>query len=594
MTTRKSPLLLPLVLIAPLACSGEGSNDDELAGETESTGETASESSESSGETGNSSESTGESESSGETESTSESESTGEAESTSESESTGDGDGDLVLTGLVPLGTWATGIFDEGAAEIVDHHAGSQRLFVVDGADESVDVLDLADPSNLTLVDQLAIGEWGGSPNSLAIHGDLLAVAVEAADPVEPGVLVLFDAATLEYLNHVEVGVLPDMVTFSPDGSKVLVACEAQPADDYMIDPEGSIAIVDVSGDVALLSDADVQLAGFSGYSLANLDPQVRVFGPGSSVAEDLEPEYIAVSADSTTAWVTLQENNAIAIVDLASATVTDIVALGFKNHSQSGKGLDPSDEDGAIAIANWPVFGMYQPDSIASFAVGGQTFLITANEGDARDYDGFGEDTRIKNLDLDPEAFPDADALQADEALGRLGVTDQLGDIDGDGEFEQLFAFGARSISIWSSTGALVWDSGELIEQQTALALPDAFNCNQDDNDSFDSRSDNKGPEPEGVALASLWGKTYAFVGLERIGGVMVFDLSDPQAPAFVLYDNSTREFAGDPEQGTAGDLGPEGLHVIAAADSPIGEPLLAVANEISGTVTVYRIVGE
>jgi DNA-binding beta-propeller fold protein YncE len=622
---RKPPALLVTFLLAPLACgdattdddavddaadeiddSESGTSTDDAAAETSSeTGSSESGSSESdtsdseSSETESSESDTSESDSTESSESdTSESDSTESSESdASDSDSTdttGDGDIDVVLTAIEPLGTYATGAFDEGAAEIVDHHVGTQRLFVVNGADETLDVLDLADPSNLTLVDQLAITQWGASPNSVAIHGDLIAVAIEALEPIDPGVLLLLDATTLAYVNHLTVGVLPDMVTFTPDGSHVLVACEGQPAADYLIDPAGTVAIVDVSGDVASLADGDVQLADFANFSLANLDPQVRIFGPGSSVAQDLEPEYIALSADSTTAWVTLQENNAFAVLDVASASVIDIVALGFKNHSQAGKGLDPSDLDAAIAITDWPVFGMYQPDAVASFELDGQTFLITANEGDARDYEGFGEETRVADLTLDPMVFPNAEELQSDGQLGRLGVSRALGDIDNDGEYERLYTFGARSIAVWSSTGTLIWDSGEQLEQQVAAALPEVFNSNSTANGSFDGRSDNKGPEPEGVTVATLWGKPYAFVGLERIGGIMVFDLSDPQVPAFVLYDSSTRDFDGIPEDGTAGDLGPEGLRVIAAADSPTGEPLLVVANEVSGTVTVYRIVGE
>ncbi len=591
-------------MLAPLACNND-TGDDEIGDET-GTGEAessdssdadSSDSSDSSDSTDSSSDDSTDSSTDDSTDSSDSSSDDSTDSTTDDATETDDttetGDGDLSLTSLEVLGTYTTGVFDEGAAEIVDYHAASQRLFVVNGADEAIDVLDLADPSNPTLVDQLAVAEWGESPNSLAVHGDWLAVAIEAINKQAPGVVLILDADTLDYVNHLTVGALPDMLTFSPDGSKLLVACEGEPSQDYLVDPEGSIAIIDLSGDVAALTDADVQLAEFSAFTLANLDPQVRVFGPGSSVAEDLEPEYIAVSPDSTQAWVTLQENNAIAIIDLATATVTNVVALGFKNHSQAGKGLDPSDDDGAAAIANWPVFGMYQPDGIASFEVAGQTFLISANEGDARDYDGFGEEVRVKNLTLDNAVFPNASELQADELLGRLNVTESLGDIDNDGEWERLYAFGSRSVAIWTANGSLVWDSGELLEQVTADALPEFFNSDHTANE-LDNRSDNKGPEPEGVTVAELWGKPYAFVGLERISGVVVLDLSDPQAPAFVLYDNSTRDFAGDPELGTAGDLGPEGLHVILADQSPIGEPLLVVANEVSGSTTVYRIVGE
>jgi hypothetical protein len=493
---------------------------------------------------------------------------------------------------LEPLGVYQTGVFDEGAAEIVDHHPGTQRLFMINGFDQTIDVLDIADPTMPQLVDQIPVDAWGASPNSVTVHGDWVAVAVESEPKSDPGRVVMFDASTLDVLAAVEVGALPDMLTFTPDGTKLVVACEGEPLDDYLLDPAGSVAIIDVSGDLAQLGPDDVTLAGFDAYTLANLDPLVRVFGPGSSVAEDLEPEYVAVAADSTTAWVALQENAAMARVDLLSGSVTDVWGLGFVNHSLPGYGLDPSDQDDAVAIANWPVFGMVQPDALVSFEVEGQTYLIGANEGDAREWGDYDEADRVGNLDLDPDAFPNAAALQADEQLGRLNVTNELGDLDDDGDFDRLYSFGTRSIAVWNEQGTLVWDSGDLIEQQLALALPEHFNSNHTSNDSFDGRSDDKGPEPEGIAVAWLWGRPYAFVGLERISGVMVFDLSNPQAPSFVLFD-TTRDFAGDPELGSAGDLGPEGLHTIAAADSPNGEPLLVVGYEVSGTVRLFQIVG-
>jgi len=85
--------------------------------------------------------------------------------------------------------------------------------------------------------------------------------------------------------------------------------------------------------------------------------------------------------------------------------------------------------------------------------------------------------------------------------------------------------------------------------------------------------------------------GRTYAFIGLERIGGIVVFDVTAPRRPAWVQYVN-TRDFAGDAEAGTAGDLGPEGLAFIPAAESPNGRPMLAVGFEISGTTTLFEIV--
>ena len=316
----------------------------------------------------------------------------------------------------------------------------------------------------------------------------------------------------------------------------------------------------------------------------------MRIFGPGASVAEDLEPEYITVSRNSLTAWVTLQENNAIAEIDIRSGEVTSITSLGLKDHSVAGNGLDASNRDDEINIATWPVFGMYQPDSIASYQVRGQTFLVTANEGDSRDYDGFSEEERVKDLTLDPTAFPDAATLQENENLGRLKTTNVNGDTDDDGDFDQIFSYGTRSFSIWTADGDLVFDSGDDIAQITASALPDDFNSNNDENDSFDARSDDKGTEPEAVVLAKIRGQTYAFIGLERMGGIMIYDVTDPAAPVFVDYV-SNRDFAGDAEAGTAGDLGPEGMTFISGEDSPTGHPLLVVANEVSGTTTVFKI---
>ncbi|PRP90218.1 hypothetical protein ENSA5_66790 [Enhygromyxa salina] len=488
---------------------------------------------------------------------------------------------------------YETGIFDESAAEITAFDPASARLFVVNGADASVDVLDLTDPTTPTLIDSFDVMPYGGGANSVAVADGLVAVAVEALAPQDPGSVVFFTAADLSVLNQLEVGAMPDMLTFSPDHTKVVLACEGEPDDDYLLDPEGVVSIVDVSGEVEMLTDADVASADFGAFNLANIDPQIRIFGPGSTVAQDVEPEYVAISADSSTAWVSLQENNAVAVVDLDAATVTELLALGYKNHSQPGKGLDPSDDDGEIAIANWPVLGMYQPDALARFTVDGQDYVLSANEGDSRAYDALDEEVRTKELTLDPQVFPDA-ALQDDEQLGRLTVTTVNGDLGNDGDHEQLYAFGTRSVSVWSAAGDLVWDSGDELEQTTAAAYPEQFNASNDENDSLESRSDAKGPEPEGATVAELWGRPYAFVGLERIGGVVVYDLSDPQAPSMVLYDNSTRDFMGDPEQGTAGDLGPEGLEVVQAADSPSGEPLLIVANEVSGTVRIYQIIAE
>jgi hypothetical protein len=278
--------------------------------------------------------------------------------------------------------------------------------------------------------------------------------------------------------------------------------------------------------------------------------------------------------------------DNATGRFTLAPGYVPESVVLGIVNVP----GLDASDRDTAVNIRSWPVFGMYEPDAIASFTVGRQNYLITANEGDARDWPGFAEEARVGSLTLDPAAFPDATALKNNAALGRLNVTRTLGDTDGDGDFDALYTLGGRSFSIWSTDGAQVYDSGSDFERIIAGASPEFFNASNDDRN-FDSRSDNKGPEPEAVAVGSIGKRTYAFIGLERMGGVMVYDVTDPVSPLFVEYVNN-RDFSVTPyDAPAAGDLGPEGVIFIDAKSSPTREPLLVVANEVSGTVTLYSI---
>jgi hypothetical protein len=897
------------------------------------------------------------------------------------------------------LGRYESGVFDEGATEIVAHDPATQRLFVTNGDTGALDILSIADPTNPVLIDTIDLSAWGSGANSVASYDGVFAAAVEGEEVDSPGRVVFFDALG-NYINDVEVGVLPDMVTYSPDGQWVLVANEAEPSDDYSIDPEGSISVIDVSAGEANVTQDDVRSADFADFSIDDLDPRIRIFGPGATVAQDLEPEYIAVSADSTTAWVTLQENNALAVVDIATAEVTAIVALGEKKHFHgteqmeyyplldppvlgttvagqdillggfsglyfdgfnpdtgamkflahpdrgpnadpldvdsdgvnerpfplpdyqariveleldtdggelsivneifltrqdgvtpitglpnilctdpgfaytdeepvdvfgndldldplgadmegvartadgtlwmvdeyrpaiyhftaegvlidryvpvgsncsgdwvgtealpevyaqrranrgfeavaaigdniyafiqspidnpdvgndansknsnncriiefdavtqtvtaeylyvldgspsdkigdavavregemlvverdsavgqntlknvytinldgatnlstldpsivgpggtlegldadgladegivpvtktlyadlgtslyffgdkpegialidegmlalvndndfqlagdldtdtglvsipatpqptvlslltfAGNGLDTSDRDDAIAIENWPLYGMYMPDGIASFEFDGDTYLVTANEGDAREYDTFEEEVDVEDVDLDPTTFRNPEVLQQDETVGRLNVSLVNADADGDGDFDYLYSFGTRSISIWDAAGNLVWDSGDELAQIVAELYPDEFNSDNGENDSFDSRSDNKGVEPENVAVGTFGELTFVFAGLERMGGIVVYNITNPMNPEFVQYINS-RDFEGDAEGGTAGDLGPEGIIVIDGADSPTGEPLLVVANEVSGTTAVFRI---
>ena len=569
------------------------------------------------------------------------------------------------------LGRYSANIFGASAAEIPAFDPVNQRIFIVNAQKGAVDVLNAADPANPVLLQELTVESIteGAVVNSIAYKGGYLAVAVEAPTKTDNGWVALFDATSLEMLGYEQVGAQPDMVTFTPDGQYVLTANEGEPSTDYQIDPVGSISILGVSEGQLV----GVRTAGFSAFNTqadALRSAGVRIYGPNASVEQDLEPEYIAISSDSSTAWVSLQENNALAKVDIATATVTDILPLGYKDHGTAGNGLDVSDSDDAINIDTWPgVLGMYQPDSIAAYEVDGETLLVTANEGDSRAWGeddqaywdgdagkGFVEEFRVKHLvhvsgfdrrsgdDLPPQlrelaagallnpitfAYCGATAAdpgycRADENLGRLTVAwtdgyrkDANGDpvlFDASGNqnlagdrlmYDNLYAYGARSFSIRDGEGQLVWDSGDQLEQYFAsdacmlganrnIPCSDYFNATHDEGDTFDNRSDNKGPEPEGVTVGQLGNKTFAFIGLERIGGVMAWDITDPTAPVLVDYLNTREDWTtADPSTvlATAGDLGPEGLVFIAPEDSPNGEALLVIGNEVSGTTAVYQI---
>ncbi|MFM1944183.1 MAG: hypothetical protein RI897_3165 [Verrucomicrobiota bacterium] len=916
---------------------------------------------------------------------------------------------------LSPLGSYASGIFDEGGAEIVAHDPIHQNLFVINALNATVDVLNIQNPANPTLVHTIDVTPYGAVANSVAVKNGIVAVAVQADPKTDPGSVAFFDV-DFNYLNHVQVGAQPDMVTFTPDGRYVLTADEGEPNDDYTVDPEGSVSVIRLAKDLTRLRQSNVKTANFRRYNNKTLDASVRIFGPGASVAQDLEPEYITVSEDSRTAWVTLQENNAIAEIDIRSAKVSKIRGLGFKDHSavqteietysisadempsigttvagqnialggfsglhfsgidsttgnlrfvaitdrgpnaestaagrpfilpdfspeivrlelnretraititerisiqrapgdyitglpntsisegngstpyndelpidllgnilpldplggdteavfeeadgsfwscdeyrpsiyhfdaagvlikryvpvgtaaaagqpagffgeevlpatlaqrrqnrgfealaayngkvyafvqsplrnpatlsngslnamknvrvveldpatdevrqfiyvmdnpndptlgsrpdkigdavslgngdflvverdddtiynttessqiekriyrfnlngatelsdaleadfataagktvdqasideltsnginpilktlyvdlnqagynmvekvegltvidpwtialindndfnvanitvdETGKftlnsgyipeptvlaiisvhanGLDASNKDDAINIRPWPVKGMYMPDAIASYKVGRYHFLVTANEGDTRDYDGFSEETAIGDLPLDPAFFPNAEPLQNKANLGNLLTSVTMGQNPDTGLYEELYSIGARSFSIWTQNGTQVYDSGDDIEWITAAASPDFFNTSNTKN-TFDDRSDDKGPEPEGIALGQIGRDTYAFIGLERIGGVVVYNITSPTQPRFIQYINS-RDFTADVESPEAGDLGPEGLIFVPAEESPNGTPLLVVSNEISGTTRIYQI---
>ncbi|ACY13830.1 collagen-like triple helix repeat-containing protein [Haliangium ochraceum] len=530
-----------------------------------------------------------------------------------------DGADGVTAIALRLLGRYESGIFDQGASEIVSYDPATTQLFQVNANSGALDVLSLVDPAAPTLLssidvaaaiaDNTDITTVLGAVNSVDVRGGVVAAVIAADSGDERGAIAFFRAADHAFLAGYELGFGPDSLAFSPDGDTVIVANEGEPLDDYTVDPPGSVSVIDLSVGVAAATIRDLDFTAFDagGTRAGELDPAVRIFGikqPGdvpSTVSEDIEPEYVAFAPDGATAFVSLQENNAIAVIEVAAPRIARIFPAGATDHGRIGNELDPSDRDRGIEIRNWPVSGLRLPDSIATYDYQGRTLLVTANEGDTRDYGGFSEEERIRDLVLDPEAFPDAAALQSDAQIGRLLTTSSAGDDDGDGDFDRLFAIGSRSFSIYTADGAPIFDSGNQFELITAFRLEDHFNASNDDNEG-DSRSDAKGCEPEALTVGRVRNAMFAFIGLERTGGIMVYNISNPHSPRFVQYVND-RNFAEEPSLGdtdgdgveesnpAAGDLGPESIRFIPAADSPNGSALLIVGNEVSGTTTVYAI---
>lgn len=472
----------------------------------------------------------------------------------------------------------------EGACEISAYDSTSRQLFVTNAVTDSIDFIDCSDPTLLVRTGGIDLSSYG-SINSVAyLPTGHIAAAIAAPTPQLAGLVVFFDV-TGTYINQLTVGALPDMLTVTKDGQKLLVACEGEPDDSYTVDPEGSIVIIDLTNPIASLSAVDVTTLDFLQAPSTIVG---GVFKPNTSYAQDLEPEYIAVNESSTEAAVVCQENNVLILVDLTADTIKGYKGLGFKDHSLLGQGLDASDKDGLINIAPQSVQGVYQPDAIASYTVNGATYYVSANEGDGRDYSGYSSEVRVKDLLLDSLAFPQAALLQTDALLGRLKTftADMLGDTDGDGDVDELYSYGARSFSIWDGTGQLVWDSGDAFAQHIAQQYPSFFNCNEGVASEMDNRSDDKGAEPEALTVGKIGNRFFAFVGLERQGGIMVYDITNPIAPTLEQYIHTF-----DTATGTSMDIAPEGLLFVPATASHTQQNLLIVSNEFSGTTVIYEV---
>lgn len=468
-------------------------------------------------------------------------------------------------------------------AEISAYMPAQKLLFVV-GGEKVLEILDLKHPEKPQKLESQQIV---GQGSSVSVSGDLLAVSSLADENSDTGFVEVFrvapgaatsgpETARLQKLAEFRPCHQPDMITFTPDGKKLLVACEGSPRKDFSADPPGGIAVITLP--------ATVKVLGFDGLdSTALKTAGVRRVGTAPFL-KTLEPEYITVSEDSKTAWVSLQENNSIAKVDLVAERITNVIPLGTVDHSQSGFGLDVK-SDGKIDIVNVPVRGLRQPDGIAALTAGGKDFIFTANEGaPVNDYKQWTDETSVHMLQeagkLDPKFFDEKVLAQLqDLTVSRI---DECPEVKS-GKCPYVTSFGTRSLSIFDGeSGKLLWDSGDQLERMFAKVAPEYFNWNAKKKKKvkMDARSADKGCEPENVTLGMVGNKRYAFLGLERMSGVAVFDVTDINSPKLVDYYLDVK------------DRGPEGLLFIPAAESPTpGQALLIVGYEYSKNLVIYKV---
>ena len=526
----------------------------------------------------------------------------------------------------------------EGAAEIVAYQASKKWIYAINSSGDAAvvniipaDTFDTAalvqdnegivNTTNLGTAITLTLNDnTSGDANSIAIdeNNQLLAVAMAAKSVGEAGQVAFYDISgdTPIFIKNVTAGFLPDMVTFSHDGAKVVVANEGEPNGDYSIDPQGSISIINVNDGVIADNATNIDFTAYNdkqseleALGLVFANPAGRTINGNlinTTVAMDLEPEYVSISKDNKYAYVSIQENNGLAIVNLEDNSL-ELKGLGFKDWSSLQ--IDASDKDGGVNFKSYPgLYGMYQPDTISSFSWKGANFIVSANEGDAREYffdttdeadcaakggvdfdedDGclaYIDESRVEDLTL----AANFDYLNNDDNdIGRLKVTTVKGDTNNDGQYESLYAYGARSFTIWDSNGLVVFDSGDDIGRITASVHGEAFNNNEDENKG-DTRSDDKGAEPEALTIGTIGERTFAFIGLERMGGIMIYDITNPYDVQFEDYFYNRGLIAGAE---ITGDLAPEGMTFIPREQSATGEPLLIIGNEISGSIAVWEV---
>lgn len=480
---------------------------------------------------------------------------------------------------------WAAGLEEVGrlskseglAGAEISAYVASQKVLVTTSGENVVSLISIENPAKPQILERV---RFRGEVPCVSVHGELLAVAEMNEPKTAPGTVYLYRVQNrkLNLLKTFTVGAHPDMVAFSPDGKTLLVANEGEPNYDTKVDPEGTITHIDLSKGVEKAFLRELSFAGFDSLSLSNSG--VRLTGPGNYL-QNIEPEYIAYSPDGKWAFVTLQENNAVAKIDVNKAKIVDIYALGFVDHAQKGNEFDYR-KNKKIELENAPIRGYLQPDGIKAFEIGGKLYLATADEGAKRDDDSATSDvTTAGALKAQGRLNESVFTAKQVEKLGELPI-DAENPCDGNEPCRYLNTFGGRSISIFDAeTGKRVWNSGNILEKFLAEHEAAFFNWNSKKGKlKMDARSEKLGPEPENLAIGRTKTGLYAFVAVERASGIAVFDLNNPQKPQILDYFASSL------------DRGPEGVLVIPAEESPEkGVIFLVVGYEYSTTLTLYRV---
>ena len=502
----------------------------------------------------------------------------------------------------------------EGSHEIATFHAGSKRIFATNGVKNAIDIYDISDVANPKKVGSVALSSYGNDVISVAAGKDVVVAVVNVSDKFSAtgvptttnGKIVVFDTNGKVLSSPDVLGVLPDSVTFAPNGTTALVAIEAQPVcakddpataakedTDYSkaSDPVGGVTVVDLSNPASPV----LRFAGFDQFSVTEMRAKgIAVSSVVNNVSKDFEPEFVT-AVDNNYAYVTIQEANAIGKLNIGSATFESI-SRAFES-KVSSVARDTSDRDSGAGPRTYPnVVGASQPDAIAGFTVGAGQYFITANEGDAREYTCLNDDLRGSALKVDARRFPDWKTLSGSAALGRAKVNPTIGDKDGDGDIDTIHLRGSNSMTMYRN-GIAIWDSAELLDQIQTQAFG-VTNINGSHSLSSDKstmnyvgqdRSDDKGAEPEGVAVGMVGDRRIAILGLERMTALAIFDITQPRNPVFQEWLQML------PTKATpAKDVkhwSPEGIVFVPADKSPSGKALIITSYELSGSLSIHQI---